>query len=187
VSSTLLKYRWQRNGLELSNAVSTSLVLGSVTQQDAGVYSFIVSTPCYSVTNQFTLVVNGPKGFQAWVQERFKDSQAKLEISGPSADPDQDGYANVVEYAFGLDPNRPDRGSSLKGTFEKTDLLIGFPIVRGASDITYRISLSTDLKNWTEVYTVQPSDFRDEITSFQYRASPARQNRLFARVQIQLQ
>ncbi len=69
----------------------------------------------------------------------------------PTADPDGDGIANLIEFAFGLNPTLPDdtegmlpilssSGGDFSFTFRQNTLLRG---------ITYRIETSPDLEIWT--------------------------------------
>ena len=40
--------------------------------------------------------------FEQWRAQRFQ--LAEPNVSGPDADPDQDGRSNLLEYALGTDP-----------------------------------------------------------------------------------
>lgn len=87
--------------------------------------------------------------FPAWiVVEGLSGSGAAL-----SADPDNDGITNFLEYALGLSPSAHDAlglpsitqdGSSLSLTFRKN---------RVASGLTYTVQSSTDLSAWTDETT----------------------------------
>lgn len=49
-----------------------------------------------------------PTPFARWQREQWPGGTDPA-IVGPEADPDGDGVVNAVEYALGLDPQRPDR------------------------------------------------------------------------------
>jgi hypothetical protein len=48
--------------------------------------------------------LHGAQYYTNWATTNFSDIPA---FSGPTADPDQDGEANLVEFAFGTDPRAP--------------------------------------------------------------------------------
>jgi hypothetical protein len=50
-------YAWLKNGAPLSGQIAGNLILNSVTSDDGGIYSVIVSSPCGSVTNSAVLEV----------------------------------------------------------------------------------------------------------------------------------
>src|SRR5665213_4091417 len=50
-SATSLNYQWQKNGVNISGAVGSTLTLNSVTEANSGGYSVVVSNPYGSVTS----------------------------------------------------------------------------------------------------------------------------------------
>jgi hypothetical protein len=68
------------------------------------------------------------------------------------ADPDGDGMANLMEYAFGTSPAVP--GSTPVGVgLTSGTLQIYFPRQLVATDVTYHVQASGDLTNWAEIWT----------------------------------
>ena len=56
-----------------------------------------------------TVAINVTATFALWQQSKFTAAElASAALSGPDADPDQDGIVNLLEYAFGLEPKSPD-------------------------------------------------------------------------------
>ena len=79
--------------------------------------------------------------------------------TAPTADPDNDGLSNLVEYALNLNPAQSDAGS---GSLPQSQvavrvyrgggyLSIRFVRVPLATDITYVVESSADLLSWTTV------------------------------------
>lgn len=93
--------------------------------------------------------------FDAWRTAVFDEDQlADVLISGPQADPDGDGYRNLLEYAFDGNPLRTS-GSSLYSTrLEKdesdsvTAATIEFSWANGMTDLEYELEWSSDLVTW---------------------------------------
>jgi uncharacterized delta-60 repeat protein len=60
-------------------------------------------------TQRLAVTAADPPSFDTWRQAAFPGSEAlDASVSGPEADPDSDGWNNVQEYAFALDPKSPD-------------------------------------------------------------------------------
>ena len=83
-----------------------------------------------------------------WQAENFQDNTANT-ISGATADPSGDGIANLLKYAFGLDPNQ----YSLEGlpviSESSEGLTVTYNKLVSASDLTYRVEWSTNLQDWS--------------------------------------
>src|SRR5690606_18643068 len=70
--------------------------------------------------------------------------------SGRLADPDQDGYPNILEFALNTDPL--DSGSRPTPVLEQSEVGISLTFVRPrlALDVAYMVETSTDLLEWTQ-------------------------------------
>ena len=94
-----------------------------------------------------------PGTFGDWVLHEFTDAQvADPTVSGPLADPDQDGVPNLAEFAFGGDPLTPDPSvsalgvpASAPGTFTFT-----FRERKALGNVQRHFLTSTNLLDWTE-------------------------------------
>lgn len=112
--------------------------------------SFTVTFPSYSMN---VIVLAAPQGFSAWQQGKFtSDELADPAISGPAADPDQDGITNLLEYALALEPKTASRlGLPVMGEESingETHATFTFTKPRVIDDISYTVQVSTDLEIW---------------------------------------
>lgn len=76
------------------------------------------------------------------------------------ADSDQDGLANVLEAAMGLDPLTPSANSPTQGLVTingQTYATITFPLDPGILDLTTIVEWSSDLVNWSTTMTTEIS------------------------------
>src|SRR5439155_24530535 len=55
-----LRYQWNKGGTTIAGATNSSLVLGNLTQADAGTYCVLVNGACNSVSNCAVLAVTTP-------------------------------------------------------------------------------------------------------------------------------
>jgi len=99
--------------------------------------------------------------FLTWQNQRFTAPELlNPAISDPGADPDQDGYINLFEYAFGLDPKAAPTAAeqaallSMSGDFTDGTTTVAFELPATApSDVTFIIQASPDLSalSWQEI------------------------------------
>lgn len=90
--------------------------------------------------------------FAAWRAAWFPGASGDLDRFG-SEDADRDGIANLLEYAFNLDPTRveQDAGASLpRAVADGPRRGVAFAPRDGATDLEYRVETSTDLLDWKD-------------------------------------
>lgn len=113
-----------------------------------------------------------------WRQTNF----GTLENSGPAAnneDPDKDGLENLVEFAFGRNPNTPDAAALPEWQLEDDDYSLTFTSPAGVSGITYTGEYSTSMApgSWTPAVNVStPPEY--------HFLAPAITQRLYLRVRV---
>ncbi len=97
--------------------------------------------------------------FDAWTAAHFyPDERADPERTNPAGDPERFGVGNLLRYAFDLDPRRPLVMGGLP------EVTIGVPPGESelyqsityqrfldASDVEYRVQVSEDFQNWTDL------------------------------------
>jgi hypothetical protein len=89
--------------------------------------------------------------FLEWRAVWFPGQQGDLTIF-EQEDTDQDGFPNLVEYAFGLDPTQPE--ATVADTLPHSTRIEGRPGIAftrrpGATDLDYRIEASNTLLEWS--------------------------------------
>ena len=103
-SGTGLTYLWKKDGQNIANSNSTSLVINSVTLSDSGDYTVTVSNSSGSVTSSVANISVRTQ-LETWKMSYFTGSDlSEDEISGNLSDPDSDGLSNLLEFALNQDP-----------------------------------------------------------------------------------
>jgi hypothetical protein len=88
--------------------------------------------------------------FQAWQALRYADSElANPQTGGQNADPDNDSMPNLLEYALGLEPRRPDP-NPLQITSSGTNaaLMLSYTRLAVLGDVAFSWWASTNLTEW---------------------------------------
>jgi surface-anchored protein len=133
--------------------------------------------------------------YAAWCETEFTPQQAADPlVSGPEADPDNDGFANVEEFAFGGDPLVPD-ASLITPRLERVDnsWILAVRQRTNASGLTIAplatASLQPGLADWrADLLTPhgQPRNVAEGIDEFAYLLNSGLTERAFLRVRTQL-
>ena len=93
--------------------------------------------------------------FSAWRAARFSENQIRsTTLAMPQSDPDGDGAANVIEYAFSLNPwmtDAPVLSFGLTNSEVGRTFLSTYERLRFASDLNFQWYASTDLIAWSPV------------------------------------
>ena len=129
--------------------------------------------------------------FEAWIQANFTAGQrADPNISGPEADPDNDGILYLLEFAFSSYPMANQVGAGPVG-----EVIGGFGTLtytrnKLATDLSYVVEASSGLGTWVPVaeqrWQVTDGPTTERVTardSVSVESSPAR----FMRLKVTLQ
>lgn len=95
-------------------------------------------------SNAVLTITASPSPYAIWKAEHFGTNASDPTIAGDSADPDGDGIPNILEYAFGSDPNVPDP-NPVVGTIVTNHFQLQFNRNTSATDLTYSINVTPDL------------------------------------------
>lgn len=105
----------------------------------------------YNSTNDTTIVkLEQPTALESWRFQYFGTIE-DIGNAANTADPEQDGIPNLVEFAFGLHPLQSNAGQLPKCVVSGGNLTIEFTEPGGVSGITYGAEHSTNLVNWAAI------------------------------------
>jgi hypothetical protein len=88
----------------------------------------------------------------AWRQAYFGTNAGNPAIAGDSADPNHDGIANLLAYAYAFNPLVANT-NPFTGNLAGRQFLLHFPRNTSASDITYLVQSSGNLFFWSNLLT----------------------------------
>ena len=127
--------------------------------------TFPIGTTTVTVTASDAAGNAASKTFTITVTRSFAWFQGAYGLSGanPAADAGH-GMPYLTAYAFGMNPNAPDRSLLPSATCQNGFLQISCPRYMDASDLTYLVEVSGDLRQWnsgpgyTQQVSVTPID-----------------------------
>lgn len=109
------------------------------------------------------LVWTSTGGYNSWLGGYFNSTEiANPLITGPNADPDQDGAPNLIEYALGRDPKNGSPADRALGSLVPSVVNVGganrikldFTLPdQVPSDVIYQLQISDNLVSWTDIAT----------------------------------
>lgn len=96
-----------------------------------------------------------PTPFENWLATYYPGNLTGQFVD-PEGDEDNDGIKNQIEYAFGLSPHSHDTNSDFSATTapvadNATDFFTTFRRDTNATDLTYRLQISSNLSQWTTI------------------------------------
>ena len=84
--------------------------------------------------------------FEQWQASQF----ANLGLASPTDDPDNDGVANLIEYAQGTDPSdKTSQAASLINTASDNQIELIVPLTTNDPAVTWTLEQSSDLISWS--------------------------------------
>jgi hypothetical protein len=87
--------------------------------------------------------------YAQWQTESFNaDQLGNAAIVGPMADPDEDGLANRIEYAFARNPLSAEGGSLLTAHRDNGGVTVRYQRRRNLSGSPINVEVSSDLQAW---------------------------------------
>lgn len=101
----------------------------------------------YPVTTTTTITVIS--AYDSWAATALAGLPALAQL--PTADPDNDGLANLLEYALDTNPTAPTAGVPVQSLSNDGKLQLTF--LRARSELTYEVIASSDLTTWSVIAT----------------------------------
>jgi hypothetical protein len=153
---------------------------------DINAAGFIMDKDSYeSARHWFTL---GTYEFLGALPPSYAEWIASYSVTetAPTADPDQDGWSNLLEYALGRTPNLAESSPSTQLQPSPTGYLFRYQRSKLAQNISYTIQTSTDMLTWQD-YTGTELPPLDLGSHLQHQApiTPIPAGRIFVRLRVQ--
>jgi autotransporter-associated beta strand protein len=135
-----------------------------------------------------TLSVTVVSPSQLWRQTNFGADWNNDAIAGDNADPDGDGVSNLLERAFGMDPNARDQNLLPAIDDNGPFFSITYRKAKAATDLTFTVQESSDLKTWTTSAgtstVLNPDDSASPVQLIRFTAPAGSARKKFLRVQL---
>ncbi len=103
--------------------------------------------------DEVTVTPGTALSLSAWSSVWFSPAElANALVSGPDADPDGDGFSNLIEFGLGGNPRKGDAAQCLwASAFEGQDPVVRFARSPTADGIIVEARVSPDMQTWTMV------------------------------------
>ncbi|MES2982630.1 MAG: LamG-like jellyroll fold domain-containing protein [Verrucomicrobiota bacterium] len=96
---------------------------------------------------EIATLYNPPPTYHDWLRDLLTPDQLALpSFTDTTADPDADGYNNLLEFALGSHPN--NSADIVRPTFQRNGDTISFTYPRLREGLEYLVQYSTDLEEW---------------------------------------
>jgi len=152
-------YKWTGTAwASLPGQTESSITFTDLVEDDTGFYAMIAFNDAgFAATN--TVEVSAIT-FGSWISgfELIPGDQLDVED-----DFDQDGFSNLFEYAFGMNPTEPSQAPDIQFRMQNGELSLTYNRLRG--DITYTVQTSIDLVEWSTTGIDQGEDGLGEVTA----------------------
>ena len=111
----------------------------------------IIATNLFALSSAPSPVASAttPTPYAAWVSTRLATVPSADQL--PTADPDRDGFSNLLEYAIDTNPTTPTAAHAQHSLDAESKLQLTF--LRARSELTYEVLASSDLTTWTVLAT----------------------------------
>ena len=155
-----LTFQWTKvsgpGNVTFTNAAAANTT-ASFSAPGAYVLRLTASDDGSQASDDVALTVNSP--IDDWRKDKFGTNSSDPAISGNNADPDLDGWSNLLEYALGMEPLAHGE-SPLQVTLETVEgqrhLTLSAARNPTATDVTFVVEVSSDLRlsaSWSHVET----------------------------------
>ena len=124
------------------------------TFSSGGLYQLrlLVSDPSVTTFDTTAITYNGQTPWQAWQAAQFNSVELSIpSISGPAADPDNDGLHNILEYALGTPPKSAGPSPLTATTAPGGAMTLRFTRNPAATDVALLLESGDNLLTWNPV------------------------------------
>jgi PKD repeat protein len=106
-----------------------------------------------------TVAVTVNSSYELWAAGKFTATElTNITVSGYAANPDGDSYANLLEYALGLDPKASDGKTFPALTVTGGVAILIYPHLKWAADVALSVEVSSNLTSWGTATVVSVAD-----------------------------
>jgi hypothetical protein len=138
--------------LNHQSAETNRTIFLTLSNATGGAYLGSLSNSVLTITN-----TTPPSAYDLWKTTHFGTNANNPAVAGDTADPDNDGIANALEYAIGSDPNLPDSNRPLFGSIISNHFELQFNRNLSATDMTYTVLATLSATNaWSNLVTYLP-------------------------------
>ena len=184
-------YQWYKNDVAISGATSATYTIASVASGDAGTYKVVATNPVGSATSDVaTITIGSASPYVTWASSQGLSTGVN---DGATQDPDNDGVANLVEFALGGNPLSAASAPAPTVARNGSNLTFTYDVkTSAAGQFTVAAETSADLSAWNAAVhgsggvTIATSTV-DAETSRVIVTIPASGARVFARLRVQAQ
>jgi regulation of enolase protein 1 (concanavalin A-like superfamily) len=149
----VLSTGWTKlNGPGTATFANANSPVTSVTFSVAGSYALRLVADDGQVKTFDDVAITMPSAFGSWRTAKFGALAGDSSVSGPEADPNGNGLANLIEYAFGTDPMASGASGIFQSKVEDGRLKLSFTRDTSAADVTITVQASDTLAGaWTDL------------------------------------
>ncbi len=179
-----LSYQWQRSGTDLPGATDRTLTLDDLQTGNAGDYTVRVTNGFGSVTSApATVSVIREGSLAGWLLDYFSPSELEAALVRTlSADADNDGFSNLLEYAMGTNPRSVTAPPfTVAATQEYWIFTYSRPADR--TDASYVVETSTDLISWSSTAIAHELKSEGVMQTWEARL-PRAETKAFFRLEV---
>ena len=137
-----------------AGAIATNVIItpipDNLPEGDRTVTLTLASSANYTLTtvSNATVVIRD-RPIDAWRLANFTTAELSApSISGDLADPDHDGFSNLMEYALGLPPKNPAATNRPYASIATGYLTLTYTRAKAATDVSLVVEQSNDLVTW---------------------------------------
>lgn len=139
-------------------------------------------------TGDATVTISPVSTFAQWQIARFAEEATDPVVAGPTRDPDHDDLPNLLEYAFGKDPQKADSGTLPEVSLNAGRLVLTTTRWAAATDLSMTAEFGSDLIGWQSVgVTLEVIGTDGILETLRFSApAPSPAERQFGRIQVQM-